>query len=63
MRYLFEVFGKRFTGAAVVVPVGMVKLHKPRTAFHQSTRQQAVVGKTRLSGFRAIKIQSGLGFA
>ncbi len=48
---------------AVGIPTAVVELHEPHAAFHQSTREQAVVGKRGLSWLRAVEVVDRLGLA
>ena len=59
-----QVLFKILCGAAVMIPVRMIKLHEPHTAFSKSAGQQTITGEAGFSGiFDTVQIQSLFGFS
>ncbi len=60
---LRKILFKGFPGAAVAVPVGVVKLHEACAPFHEPAREQAISREGGGFGIDSVEVEGGLGFA
>src|SRR5688572_26935092 len=51
---------QRSAEIGVVIPIGVIELHKADTALNQAAREQAIVCIAALARLRAVHLQSGL---